>query len=356
MYSTKILLDSISVAGRRLTTWELTYPRMVHAELMTHRLFSRNSASSRAIPNEKLRKRVKEDPALPVWWGKNQSGMQAREELVDIGQPCQDKPHVPLPYIEAFPLTAAKEEWLRARDLMLVASENLAKIGLHKQLCNRLIEPWMFITVIVSATTFDNWYHQRDHRDAQPEIAWVAADMHAKIKESVPQNLKVGEWHLPLIHIEDWDLASSMVGYDKGDHERSMAAIINVLKKVSVGRCARISYLTHDGKRDLAEDVGLHDRLLAGNATGDPMHMSPFEHVAQALMDPNQPSGNFRGWGQYRKTIKGEHFGESLDDGVHLSRTEAQALAKTQLQSLLLQSGLDEKSTKALLEKLAPKS
>jgi Thymidylate synthase complementing protein len=294
MYSTKILLDSISPAGRRLTTWELTYPRMVHAELMTHRLFSRNSASSRAIPNERLRRAVAEDPALPMWWGKNQSGMQAREELVDIGQPAGN---VPLPYIEAFPLTAAKEEWLRARDLMLKASESLANIGLHKQLCNRLIEPWMFITVIVSATSFDNWFHLRDHWQAQPEIAWVAKDMHEKWKTSTPTRLAVGEWHLPLIDLQD---------------RKTAVDSVEMLKKVSTGRVARVSLLTHDGKRDLVEDVLLHDRLLAGRATGDPLHMSPFEHIAKALVDPNEPSGNFRGWGQYRKEIVGEHYGEVL--------------------------------------------
>lgn len=308
MYSTKILLDSISPAGRRLTTWELTYPRMVHAELMTHRLFSRNSASSRAIPNEKLRQRVKDDPALPVWWGKNQAGMQANEELVDIGQPSEG---LLLPYVQAFPLTAAKEEWLRARDIMLEVSERLAAIGLHKQLCNRLIEPWMFITVIVSATSYDNWYHLRDHWQAQPEIAWVAKDMHAKIKESVPQPLVVGEWHLPLIHEEDRLLAQQMAAKEVCI-ERVPWEAMEILKKVSVGRVARVSYLTHDGKRDLVEDVKLHDRLLAGTATNDPIHMSPFEHIAQALANPNEPSGNFRGFRQYRKTITGEHFGEVL--------------------------------------------
>lgn len=296
MYSTKIILDSISPGGRRLTTWELTYPRFVHAEFMTHRLFSRNSASSRAIPNEKLRQRVKEDPALPLWWGKNQAGMQAREEL---------------PFANgAYPLAGdlAKSEWLRARDLMLEASETLAKIGLHKQLCNRLIEPWMFITVICSATSFDNWFHLRNHWQAQPEIAWVAKDMYEKIKASEPTRLSVGEWHLPYIQSEDRKAASDLVGV-RTDYKEQLRAI---LKKISTGRIARVSLLTHDGKRDIREDVALHDKLLAGRETGDPLHMSPFEHPAIALENPNQSSGNFRGWGQYRKEIVGEHFGEVL--------------------------------------------
>lgn len=298
MYEAKILLDSISPAGRRLTTWVLTYPRFVHAELMTHRLFSRNSASSRAIPNEKLRKMVAEDPALPVWWGKNQSGMQAREELSDVGEVYPSRPgDLGTGGLTISPRAEAKREWLRARDLMLEASERLAKIGLHKQLCNRLIEPWMFITVVVSATSFDNWFHLRDHRDAQPEIAEIARMMHALYKESVPVTRTI---HRPFIEDDDVRVAHGMAETDE------------VIKKVSVGRCARVSYLTHDGKRDLREDIALHDKLLAGRDSDDPMHMSPFEHVADALDDPNEQSGNFRGWKQYRKMIPGEHFGETL--------------------------------------------
>lgn len=296
MYQTRILLDSISPAGRRLTTWELTYPRMVHAELMTHRLFSRNSASSRAIPNEKLRQRVKDDPALPVWWGKNQTGMQAREELTG----------------EA--LERVKAKWLRARDLMLEASEDLARDGLHKQLCNRLIEPWMFITVIVSATTFTNWFHLRNHWQAQPEIAWVAADMYQKYLANKPRQLNVGDWHLPLFdgtdHTEeDWATLH--------DHAFAMPHshpdwALHQAKKISTGRVARVTLLTHEGRRDLVADIDLHDKLLAGQVSLDPLHMSPFEHIAQCLEDPNQPSGNFRGWFQYRKEIPNEHFGEVL--------------------------------------------
>jgi len=291
MYSTKILLDSISPGGRRLTTWELRYPRFIHSELMTHREFSRNSASSRAIPNVKLRQQVAEDPALPVWWGKNQSGMQAREELVYAS------------------LRSAKNQWLYARDLMLDASEKLANIGLHKQLCNRLLEPWMFITVIVSSTSFENFFHLRDHRDAQPEIAWVARDMRQKYRDSVPLKLQPGEWHLPMVSPEDWLETSPTVpraAAASAFEHRLLAEQVKKLKKVAVGRVARVSYLTHDGRRDLSDDIALHDKLLAGAVTGDPLHMSPFEHVAQCLEDPDEPSGNFRGWKQYRKEFADE--------------------------------------------------
>lgn len=286
-YSTRIILDSISPGGRRLTTWELTYPRFVHAELMTHRLFSRNSASSRAIPVEKMLRQIEQDPALPVFWGANQKGMQAAQELSP----------------EA--IEKVKAIWLRLRDNAVAGAREMAELGLHKQLCNRPTEPWMFITVIVSATTFDNWFHLRDHWQAQPEIAWVAKDMHHKAQESKPEQLQVGDWHLPFIHHEDriWAIAAA-----DGHHGKAT----ELVKKVSTGRVARVSLLTHEGKRDPHEDVALHDKLLAGQSSGDPLHMSPFEHVAQCLADPNQPSGNFRGWGQYRKEIPNEHFGEVL--------------------------------------------
>ena len=273
MYDARILKDSLAPCGKRLTTWELSYPRFVHAELMTHRLFSRNSASSRAIPTEKLMARIREDPALPKWWGKNQAGMQANEELP--------------PDLQA----EAQVLWLEARDQMLAAVETLGKLGLHKQLANRLIEPWMFITVIVSATEFDNWFHLRNHKMAQPEIAWVATRMHELYTTHSPHPLRAGEWHLPLISNDERAVR---------DEETA--------KKVSTGRCARVSYLTHEGLRDFAKDIELHDRLCSGPATGEPGHWSPFEHVAQAMATPER-SGNFTGWRQYRKSFETEHFG-----------------------------------------------
>ena len=276
MYSTRILKDSLAPCRKRLTTWELTYPRFVHAELMTHRLFSRNSASSRAIPTERLMARVREDPALPQWWGKNQSGMQANEEL--DGQARAE----------------AERLWLVARDQMLAAVERLGQVGLHKQLANRLIEPWMFITVLVSATEYSNWFHLRNHRMAQPEIAWVARSMWQQYEEHQPTEVPEGGWHLPLVQPQE------LLVFDEA-----------TAKKVSTGRCARVSYLTHEGVRASDKDVELHDKLCAGPATGEPGHWSPFEHVARALLRPERV-GNFIGWFQYRKEFPAEHFGNSM--------------------------------------------
>jgi hypothetical protein len=268
-YGVKILADSMGPNGHRITTWELTYPRFVHAELMTHRLFSRNSASSRAIPTKKLMRQVRLDPAMPVWWGKNQSGMQAREELAGWRK------------------RLATFLWLETRWLALLAAWLMMKAGLHKQIANRVLEPWMFITVIGTATELDNWFRLRCHPDAQPEIGWVARRMKELYDSSQPTFLKAGDWHVPMVdfveHFEmghDWDL----------------------IRKVAVARLARVSYLTHDGRKSYEEDTKLHDRLAEDG------HWSPFEHVAQAQPQSiNRWSGNFHGWTQYRE-IKDPNF------------------------------------------------
>lgn len=339
MYSVKILKDSIgprfrSGQRKRITTWELTYPRFVHAELMTHRLFSRNSASSRAIPNERLRQRIKDDPAMPVFWGANQSGMQAAVEL---------------PFATGvYPLAGdlAKQEWLTARDRMLESSEQLAQIGLHKQLANRLIEPWMHITVIVTATEYGNWFHLRDHDAAQPEIgkASIAGEMHRQYLVSQPEELESGEWHLPMSTMGDVaeligerranalgpTVAKALSAYGRM-HEVQGKEVLDQIKKIATGRVARVSYLTHDGRRDLTEDVGLHDKLSAGpqQTPPQPGHWSPFEHCAMAMSGEQWNAwaaqelfraaelgdffdqttfGNVIGWKQYRKEFAGEHY------------------------------------------------
>lgn len=264
-YVAKILADSVGPNGVRLTTWELTYARFSHSQLLTHRLFSRNSASSRAIPTRKLMRQILRDPALPIFWGKNQSGMQARGELAGWRR------------------WLAMQVWLKFRFVALAAAWTLYGLGLHKQLANRLLEPWMFITVIVTATEWRNWYRLRCHDDAQPEIQWLAQEMRRLHNESVPTRLEAGEWHLPLIH--PGDKFEARFGWYK-------------VQKIAVARCARVSYLTHANRRDYDEDVVLHDRLAKSG------HWSPFEHVAQA-QEENEVrwSGNFQGWTQYRELM-----------------------------------------------------
>ncbi len=291
-YNVKILADSIGPNGKRITTWELTYPRMVHAEFMTHRDFSRNAASSRAIPIEKMIERVRVDPAMPVWWGKNQKGMQAKEELTGEEQ------------------ALAQIRWLMARDWAVDAARNLMETGLHKQIANRVLEPWMFITVICTATEYANWFALRCHPDAQPEIKWVADEMARQYADAQPRSLVAGEWHLPLVDADDIATLTESLRSGTNQHDGAPVDLScmkdSTLRKVSVGRCARVSYLTHDGKRDMAADIELHDRLAQSG------HWSPFEHVAQALNPEITPgdrewrSGNLVGWRQYRKSFVNE--------------------------------------------------
>lgn len=263
-YKVQILADSISDVGVRLTTVELTYPRFVHAEFMTHRVFSRNSASSRAIPVEKLIQRVIDDPVIPVYWGRNKSGMQAEVEL------------------EGEEKEAAIRAWLDARDSAVAQAARLKDMKIHKQLVNRLIEPWMWITVIATGTEFGNFFNLRCHRAAQPEIKRLADMLAEEYFSCQPANIPVGGWHLPLLKEADQQLP------------------IEQQKAVSAAKCARVSYLTHAGTRDVSEDLRLHDDLRRAG------HMSPFEHVAQALGSPEWV-GNFRGWSQYRKELENEN-------------------------------------------------
>lgn len=289
-YSARILADSLSPAGRRLSTFEVTFPRIVLSEFNTHRVFSRNSASSRAIPVKKQLQRVLQAPYVPAEFGSNRPGMQA-------GAPLTGAKHA-----------QAEREWLRARDSavahvlrLLVGpdvcavdadADTLAAIveevgaadpapdwlNVHKQLANRLLEPFMWHTVIVSATEWTNFFNLRAHPDAQPEIRQIAELMREVMAASTPAPVGEGEWHLPLMRPEDAALS------------------LDEQVKVCIGRCARVSYLTHDGRRDPAADLQLHDRLLASG------HLSPFEHAARPTSG-GQWCANFHGWRSYRSDL-----------------------------------------------------
>lgn len=309
-----ILLDSISHDGVRLTTMEVVMHRFVLAELNTHRVFSRNSSSSRAIPYHKIRNRVVEDPALPVHWGAEQKGMQSGESLDD---------HM---------LRMAQTRWRRARDLSVTSADVLHEFGLHKSLTNRLLEPFMWHTVIVTSTYWDNFFSQRCHKDAQPEIKAAADDMLRAYNESIPKLLAIGEWHTPLIQEDDYKELEH-VAHKQRDLGLTTLSVenesIELRKQISVARCARSSYLNHHGVRELAADFDLYSKLLEG------MHPSPFEHIASPCSHMAQIYkfedegdaitfdfrcrlwGNFYGWHQHRKSIPGENrtnFDYTRDD------------------------------------------
>ena len=165
--SARVVADSISPSGKRITTFVLTYPRFIHAEFMTHRVFSRNAASSRAIPARKIRASVRREPALPVYWGANQAGMQAEAEL------------------KGLKLFFVKLLWLKAMYLMLLFNWLFEKLGLHKQIANRALEPWFNITVVCTSTEWSNFYHLRNHPKAQPEIKALAEAMLEADRKSV---------------------------------------------------------------------------------------------------------------------------------------------------------------------------
>ena len=265
-YEARIELDSVNLVGDRLTTFVVTYPRFVHSELMTHRVFSRNSSSSRAIPIEKMIQRIKDDPVIPVYWGRNQRGMQARGELTPSEQEC------------------AVQHWLDARDEAVRYAEILLEAEVHKQIVNRILEPWMWITVIITATEYNNFFNLRCHPDAQPEIRYIAEMMEYLYIDSIPRPKAEREWHLPFVTREEEEAQF---------HEWGAPGLL----RLSVARCARVSYLTHDGEHDPEKDIKLADQLMKH----DPPHFSPLEHQAYAL--PDRQSANFTGWWQYRQTF-----------------------------------------------------
>lgn len=257
----KIIADSVSPAGIRLTTMEVRFHRFVLAEFNTHRVFSRNSASSRAIPFEKQLARVMSDPAIPVSWPAEQKGMQGGDEL---------DPEMPEAY------------WLDARDEAVMIAGQMHEVGVHKSVVSRLLEPFMWHTVIVTATEWDGFFAQRCSPLAQPEIRVVAEMMQDAYHSHEPYRVWYDDWHLPYVdddELEDW-------GVEKA-------------KMVSAARCARVSYLTHDGRRDPGADLDLYDRLV----TAQPPHASPLEHVARPDRVTPGSRGNFRGWAQLRHDV-----------------------------------------------------
>ena len=306
MITAKILLDSVNPTGNRITTWILTYPRFFHSEVMTHRVFSRNASSSRAIPVKKMIDDVKYNPAMPIFWGKNQAGMQAKEELDDINK---DKKIFISPVgnsvdpcvLMVTTKRAAQYEWLAARDSAVKHAEKMLELGLHKQIANRILEPFMHITVLVTATDHENFLSLRAHEDTQPEFQDIAYKMLALYQSNVPNKLKEGEWHIPFgDKIEDARLNQLI---DKINREQQFTPTWHdeMYKiKIATARCARVSYLNFEGKDDYTKDIELHDILKNSG------HWSPFEHCAMALDKPEQ-SGNFVGWKQYRKMFNGEN-------------------------------------------------
>lgn len=277
-----VVADSINANGVRLFTILAKYPRFIHAELMTHRGLSKNTSSSRAIPVEKMLAEIVRNPAMPEFWGLNQSGMQAKGEVRGVAR------------------WLAKKLWRTARWPAVAASWLMHKVGIHKQLANRLVEPWQHVTVLISGTD-RCWHHffgLRAHPDAQPTFQVLAYRILDRYLGHTPNIVKPGGYHMPFGDYLPDDVPDRMK------------------LKIATGRSARLSYLTHDGERSAAKDIGLHERLIAA----DPAHASPFEHCAMSVpfVRPGLRS-NFdvgygadsSGWLQYRKTFENEFRGEA---------------------------------------------
>jgi thymidylate synthase ThyX len=283
-YSARILADSISEAGHRLTTFELTFPRYVLAEMNTHRILARNSSSSRAIPSEKQIALVESDPVIPEF-GSNQAGMQAGDLLV--GTDCSE----------------AEAVWRSALADAARHARALVELGVHKQVVNRLLEPFAWHTVIATASSWHNFFAQRSHHhtdQADPAIATIATMAEDLYLASEPTTVLDGEWHLPLLGTRRGGTFADLYDAAALADELNLD-VLEVQKRVSVARCARVSYLTHAGLRDMDKDLELYDRLVSA----DPPHWSPLEHVARPCRcDGEGHRGCFMGWDQHRHDVE----------------------------------------------------
>lgn len=271
-----MVADSISPGGKRIMTFELEYQRFIHGEVMTHRVFSRNAMSSRAIPVEKMIKQVKDNPAAPIHWGKNQPGMQANVQL------------------EGDELLSAQVLWNQAAANAAKIAKKLSDLGAHKQVANRILEPFQWMRTLVTATEWDNFFELRAHPDAQPEFQVLATKMQEAMLASTPVLRQSGSdnigdhnnWHLPYI----------------SDEERENIGLRDLVK-ICTARCARVSYLTHGGDNPRnEEDIALYERLVGSV----PIHASPTEHAAMCAINKDFISKNFKGWYQFREIVESQ--------------------------------------------------
>lgn len=355
-FNVTIEKDSLSpMSGRRLTTFVVRYPRCIHSELMTHRAFSRNAESSRAMPFAKQMAVVSEEPFIPIHWGIEEGGMQCPKGLPDE-------------------LAALAEKlWLEGRDFAATQARLLQDIGntyatlmgddrftgvkLHKTMPNRMIEPYAWITVIITATEWENFFRLRDHGDAEVHFQKLAWMMRAVMRDSTPVSRR---FHRPFVAdglnlgcrdynpagldyktamsgvfltndlvLQDnfrvlltrvrrnWGEIDEFVQADwstlpfdftvDGDVPQSEfeSDCDEVVNRVSCARCSRVSYLKQGKEPTVLDDLSQFDRLVRGSGFG---HWSPHEHIGISdLVDGTERSGNFIGWSQWRKKFPGEN-------------------------------------------------
>ena len=339
-----IVADSISAGNKRITTFKLRYWRPIHSELMTHRDFSRNAGSSRARPVKAVAQGIIDNPWGPREFGANQAGMQSAGEhtaMVDLPK------HHWYAYIaflnERGALSACeandnyesivngyttsmqadpKDYWEFLAWFNGTAALAYAEAGFHKQVANRITEPFGYIDVLVTATKYRNFFTLRVHPDAQPEIQDLATLMQEAMSTSVPNILRHGEWHLPFI---DTETSEQVTDYIENGLHRSHAFLAGVPDQdiqtqieicVSCARCARVSYKMYDGSKCIIEaDLELYSHLLVSR----PLHASPAEHQAtpdkfvggsgEIYANPEKSGNLGAGWIQYRKLLPNEYVG-----------------------------------------------
>jgi len=283
-FECKVIADTIS-HKKRITTLEITYPRFIHAEIMTHRDRARNAGSSRAIPWATMSERIQNHPVIPIKWGLEQKGMQTGDDIP--------------PELAAL----AEYLWLMARTEAMQYADQIHNIGktygqfygdykyqdvrIHKSIPNRITEPWMWITVVMTATSWRNFFKQRVDSQAEIHMQEIAKLMLATVKNSDPVE---ADMHLPYIQEDDWNTPVPLPGPSQ--------SILAQMMKVSTARCARVSYVQHGQKtKSFLADLALGEKLETSG------HWSPFEHPA---VYTGERSGCYNGWQSYRKWFPAE--------------------------------------------------
>lgn len=270
--------------NRKIATLRLTMPRCILAEFNTHRDFSRNAASSRAIPIDRMIESIRTNPFIPVYWGANQKGMSADKE-------CSAQVELANAIVGPSGEFVDRETaWLFARDNAIQMAQSFAESGYHKQLVNRLLEPWMHTKVIVTSTEWDNFFALRIHESAEPHMRLLAIAIRDAIDAAPVHELRPGDWHIPMLL----------------PHEETFPR--DLLLRMSVARCASVSYQTVDG---LSMEPERATALYSKLRDADPPHMSPFEHQAEADSWFDRETGwlhrgqhrNFCGFRQHRAIL-----------------------------------------------------
>lgn len=301
--------------AKPLVTLHLRYPRIIHGEIMTHRVFSRNARSSRAVPVKTMLNEMRTIPFVPWHWGKNQQGMQAAENW---------NADVILPDYDGEPNGFSREEaWLYQRNHAAAIAEAYMNAGYHKQIPNRLLEPFSWIDTLITSSSWANFFHLRDHTDAEPHFQ----DLARLVKEALTwvrdndalQILEPGQWHLPYVTEADrheWLYGDGLTA--QAHMDRLGIDGYEVLRRVSAARCARISYTPFDGDPSYERELERFDFLI----NSDRLHASPTEHQATPDRTMNKVGvgqigwadpelhGNLEGWIQFRKTLAGEYHDE----------------------------------------------